>query len=471
MYQALDIVGGAYQDSTRSFDSQDCVNYLPESAQSPGARARGILRGLPGLTLFATAPDPEDNTSPAMRGVRNVEGRLFVVMGQYLYEVSTAGVFTSRGTIPGTGRVSMSHQQITNGYEVIIVNGSQGYVYNTVTTTLVTITDSSFPGSFVVDFIDQYFAQVEPGRGYWFHSDLASATSYLSTDRYEAEASPDKIVTLIVDHREVWVLGERTIEIYSNTGGTQPFARQDGTVIEQGCGGRYTVVQLDNSIFWLGNDGIFYRANGYTPVRISTHAVEQEISDKVWSSCYAFTWSDRGHKVIYWTFPDGLTWGYDAATGLWHRRESYQRSNWRVADMVYWNNQWISGDSYNGKLYIVDWDNYTEDDDPLVASRTIQFLHANQNEVFQNYLELVMAVGLGNTDSVDRQVSLRFSDDGGFNWSAWNSISIGQVGGYTERVRFWRLGRFTCRTFQIQVSSPVKRDLITAAIEMREGMS
>ena len=119
----------------------------------------------------------------------------------------------------------------------------------------------------------------------------------------------------------------------------------------------------------------------------------------------------------------------------------------------------------------MDWDNYTEDDDPLVASRTIQFLHANQNEVFQNYLELVMAVGLGNTDSVDRQVSLRFSDDGGFNWSAWNSISIGQVGGYTERVRFWRLGRFTCRTFQIQVSSPVKRDLITAAIEMREGMS
>lgn len=464
MYRPLNIVGGAYQDDTRPFDAQDCVNYLPEASQSPGARSQGILRGLPGLVEFAEAE------TLVTRGLRNVEGRLFAVIGQVLYEVSTAGAFTNRGTIPGTNRVSMSHQQITNGYEVIIVTGTQGFVYNTVTTVLTEITDTAYPGSFVVDFIDQYFAQVEPNRGYWFHSDLANALAYSTLDRYEAEASPDKIVTLIVDHREVWVLGERTIEIYSNTGAAQStFQRQDGTVIEQGCGGRYTVAKLDNSIFWLGNDGIFYRANGYTPVRISTHAVEQEISDKDWATAYSFTWADRGHKVIYWTFDNGSTWGYDVSTNQWHRRETYGLTNWRVNHLVYWNNQWIGGDISNGKLYTLDWDAYDDDGEPLVASRTIQYLHDNQNEVFQNYFELVMAMGDANPSADDREVSLRYSDDGGYNWSSWRTVSIGAIGGYQNRARFWRLGRFISRTFQIQVSSPVKRDLLTASIELQRG--
>ncbi len=71
-------------------------------------------------------------TAP-IRGLRNVEGSLFIVASDKLYELGVNGVAIDRGTIPGVGRVSISHNQITGGNEVLIVNGSSGYVYNTVT--------------------------------------------------------------------------------------------------------------------------------------------------------------------------------------------------------------------------------------------------------------------------------------------------------------------------------------------------
>lgn len=63
---------------------------------------------------------------------------------------------------------------------------------------------------------------------------------------------------------------------------------------------------------------------------------------------------------------------------------------------------------------------------------------------------------------IDRKVMLRYSDDGGYMWSNWRERSLGEVGQYMKRVSFTRNGDFTHRTYQIAVSSPVKRDLLTA---------
>lgn len=403
-----------------------------------------------------------------IRGMRNVEGVLFVVAGNSLYEISSDITATWRGNIPGVTRVSMTHQQITNGYKLIVVNGTQGYVYNTVTQELNRITDESYPGAFVADFIDQYIVQVEPARRYWFHSELVAPEDYLSTDRYESEASPDRIVTLIVSHREIWVFGERTIEIYVNDPvGNVTFQRATGTVIEVGCGGRYTPARMDNSIFWLGNDGIIYRSDGYSPRRISTHAIEQEIADKNWANAFSMVWEDRGHKVYYLTFPDGKTFGYDAATGEWHRRESYGYNNWRVGHLTYWNNKWIAADRYSGALYEVAWDEYTEDGNPLVSERVTPYLHDGQNDIIMNYLEIVADVGGGGP--VQPVFALQYSDDGGNNWTNWKQASLGEVGQYRQRVRFRRLGKFMNRVFRLQCSTPNRRDLIQASIQLDGG--
>lgn len=66
----------------------------------------------------------------------------------------------------------------------------------------------------------------------------------------------------------------------------------------------------------------------------------------------------------------------------------------------------------------------------------------------------------------DRKVLIRYSDDGGRNWSDWMEESLGEQGQYGTRVRVWRLGRFVNRIFEVKVSSPIQRDLLTAVAYM-----
>jgi hypothetical protein len=337
-----------------------------------------------------------------IRGMRNVEGKLFVVAAQTLYQISNTGVAIPYGTIPGVGRVSMAHNQSGLGNELIVVNGSAGYVFDTNVNILTKITDEGYPGAFIADYIDQYLAQVEPQGRFWFHSDLANGTDYSTLDRYEAEADPDRIVSLLVSHREVLVFGRDTIEPFVNTGGqTGTFERASNTVIEVGCAAKFTPRKLDNSIFWLDDKRLVRRLDGYTPIRVSTDAIDsafQECSEAEVANCYAFTWESRGHKVYYITIPGRFTFGYDVLTRSWHRRSTWGLEHWDVVDAVYWNGRWIVGSGRYGRLYELDWDYKLDSCDPLVRKRVTGKLWDDENDLTLNNVELKF--NTGGPDSV-----------------------------------------------------------------------
>ena len=396
MATPIDIIGGFYTVDGRSWAAQDCVNYLPMAAEVSGTKTRTSLRTPPGLRPYVEIGDGPEY---AIRGGHDVEGRRFVVAGQRLYQISNTGIAIPLGTVPGVGRVSMAHNQIAGGNELLVVNGNAGYVWNTLKQTFTRVTDPGYPGAFLADFVDSYLMQVEPFGRYLFHSDLANASEYNTLDRFEAEAEPDRIVSMLVDHGEVWAFGVRTIQLFQNTGAAQGTFQPKGITIEQGCAGRFTPAKLDNSVFWLGNDGIFYRADGYSPMRISTHAIEDAIADCDWSQAFAFTWASKGHKVYYCTFPDGQTWGYDVSSRLWHRRASYHpvhevARRWRLSDLFYSNGEWIGCDSTSGKLFILDWDYVLEGEaEPLVSERTTQIAYSAGRAFSVDMLELEMLTG------------------------------------------------------------------------------
>lgn len=415
------VIGGAYSDDAKAWTCQDTVNYIPVMAERPGGRSPTMLRGVPGMRTFCIT-----GSNKPIRGARNVEGLLLVVTGTTLYKVSTKGAATAIGTIPGVGRVSMSHNQIAGGNEVAIANGQSGYVYNTVTGTLAQITDQGFPGAISFDFIDGYITGIEPARRFAFHSNLAAATDYNTLDRYEAEGSPDKLVGQIVDHREWWLFSERTIEPFVNTGAaTNTFQRASNTMIEVGCASGASIAQMDSSVFWVGNDGIVYRANGYTPQRISTQAIEQALARCNLAQCFAFTFEDRGHKIYYLTCPDGQTWGYDAATGEWHRRQSEGLTRWRINTLTKWNGVWIAGDYTNGKLYELNWDVQDEDHAVLERRRITGVLSDNQNRVTVDGVALVLDTGTAASPRLflpplklaGDMPNLRYGDSGTFQYS------------------------------------------------------
>jgi len=388
--QPIPLIGEFYADETRPWSQQDVLNWLPCASESQGTRTPVILQTPPGLRLLVDI-DP----LPA-RGVYQAEGRLFTVVGQTLYQISSDGAATSRGTIPGTSRVRFAHNQITNGNQVLIVTGSSGYVYNTTTQALTRITDAGYPGAFTVVFIDGYLIQIEPAGRYAFHSDLADALEYNTLDRFTSEVAPDKLVSMAVSNNELILFSETTTEFFENTGALQQPFKSKRITMQRGCAGRFTAIQMDNTVYWLGDDGQFYLLDGYSPRRISTRPIEQMIRNLNWGQAFAFTWEDSGHSVCYWTFPDGFTIGYDAAqpVGLkWHRRASYGLARWRVGDMAVWNKRWIASDFQYGRLWELDWEYILEGSDRFISECTSPVIHDNQNRVLMPRFELIVDTG------------------------------------------------------------------------------
>lgn len=391
--QPVDLIGGYYKDDSLPWSAQDTVNWLPVMAEVAGTRTVKKFSTPPGLK-----PWQKIGTGP-IRGMHDCEGLRLIVSGRYLFRITPTGVGVPIGVIPGVGRVQMTHNQFKTGFQVLIENGQGGggYVYTTSTDTFAKITDEGYPGSISSDYLDSYILGVEPQGRFWFHSNLADATDYNTLDRYEAEAAPDRIVGLATNASEVVVFGQRTVEFYFNSGAATGTFQNRKSSIARGCASRHTIQKLDNTLFWLGDDGVVYRlgGNGYSATPVSTRPLEKAISEFNWPEAVAYVWEDRGHKVYYLTFPDGQTFGYDVITGLWHRRESYGLNRWRLSHIIPWGRDWFGGDFQNGRLWQLDWDYYLEGDQPIVSERVSPALADDQSQLIVPNAELIFDTGNG----------------------------------------------------------------------------
>lgn len=373
---------GSYSDDTRPWSQQDVCNYLPTFAEASGTRSRVLYKCAPGLNTFANI-----GTGPH-RGSHDVEGRLFIVSGGTLYQLAVDGTATSRGSIPGTGFVSMTHNQVDGGNQLVIGTGNNSYVYDTTTSTLTALGISLLS----VDFLNQRILGVDVARRFWRYSGLADATSWNTLDNESAESSPDRIVGGIVSQGEWLVFGERTIEVWQNAP-TQDTAFQRGSVIERGCRNANTIKRLDNTVFFVDNNGIPCRLNGYQAVPIASKAIIQLIADCDPDKLFAFTWEDKGYAVYYVTGKDGKTLGYDVTSGKWHRRQSFGLDRWRLNTLAKWNGDWYGGDYASGKLYTLTW-GYAYEGCELMP-RTIRsgVLHSSGNRVRIHGLRVLADTG------------------------------------------------------------------------------
>lgn len=391
--EPIPFIGEFYADDTRPWAQQDVCNWLPTASESPGTRTSVMLKTPPGLSPFAVLPNAND---PG-RGIYTAEGRLLVAVGDEVSQITPESVPILLGEVPGTSRVRFAHNQISGGNEILMVNGSSGYVYNTVTEVFARITDAGYPGAIDAVFIDGFMVQIEPARRFAFNSEPADAMNYNTLDRFTSEVSPDLLQGMAVSNNELLLLSETTGEFFYNSGAAQQPFRTKRISFQRGCAGRYTIAVLDNTVVWLGDDGMFYRLNGYTPERISTHPIEQAIRGLNWAQAFAFIWEIEGHSVCYWTFPDGFTVGYDASQpkGLqWHRRASYQMDRWRVSGTAFWQNRWYASDFQYGRVWELDPEYPWEGETEFLSECTGPVIHDNQNAVLMPRFEVIMDTGL-----------------------------------------------------------------------------
>lgn len=469
MRTKLPFVGPSYQARSLNADAQRSVNcYLEMDNASP--RAPLALYGTPGLVLKATVG------SGPMRGALSEGGYAWWVSGDTVYRMDTAYAVSSIGTIGSvSGQVSMA----SNGSQILIVDGVGGWLITVSSGTLAQITDADFPnGVKRCTFQDGYFIVAGDGSQKFYINELAyDGSQWNGLDFASAEGSPDNTIGVISDHRELWLFGSNSAEVWANTGNADfPFQRSGNTFVEHGCAAGATVAKADNTVFWLGTDdrgaGIVWRADGYTPVRISTHAVEKALASCTLSDATAFTYQQEGHIFYVLSLPEA-TWVYDAATQQWHERAwmnplTGALSRWRPDVMVFFNNQHLVGDYESGKVYALDLDSYTDAGDPIKRIRAAQTAENLQLRMFYQSLQVDMETGLG-TGASDPQLRLRWSNDGGHTWSNERMVSAGKVGQYSARAKFNRLGSGRNRVFEISMTDDAKFAVLGAVIEMEAG--
>lgn len=469
MRAKLPFVGPSYQARSLNADAQRAVNcYLEMDNASP--RAPLALYGTPGLVLKATLP-----IAPVRGGISE-GGYAWWVGGSTVYRMDSSYALTSIGTISSsTGQVSMA----SNGTQILIVDGVGGWLITVGSGTLTQITDSDFPdGVKRAAFQDGYFIVTGDGTQKFYINETAyDGSAWNGLDFASAEGSPDDTIGLISDHRELWLFGSNSAEFWVNTGNSDfPFQRSGNTFVEHGCAAGATVAKADNTVFWLGTDdrgsGIVWRADGYTPIRISTHAVEKALSACTLSAASAFTYQQEGHIFYVLNLPEA-TWVYDAATQQWHERAWQQPatgalSRWRADVMTFFNGDHLVGDYESGKVYALDLDTYTDAGDPIKRIRAAQTAENLQLRMFYQSLQIDMETGLG-TGGSDPQLVLRWSNDGGHSWSNERMVSAGKVGQYNARVTFNRLGAGRNRVFELSMTDNAKFAVLGAVIEAEAG--
>ena len=458
----IPFIGQAYQNRSIPLSSQRCINWYPEI--EPGDSRNVItLQAAAGIELFSTLP------AGPLRGMYFSDNlqKLYAVSGNRAYEISRDGSFVDIGSIDGETVVSMAG----NGTQIAFATGLNAYIYDTAQGLTL---ESDIGAVKDVTQQDGYFIFVNTDGQRFKITAIRDGRQFDALDFAAAEGNPDPLVSIEQASRRLWMFGSNSYEVFFNSGAPDfPFTRIDGASFNgYGIAGTYASVVSDSVCYWCSNDGRIYRANGYAPQRISHHGIENSLRQySTLEDCEACQWTENGHRFIAFTFPNAsATWVFDSTSGMWHQRSSGvkgRRSNNGLCVQA-WDGETLTAERTGFRIGRLDLDTFTEYGDVMLARRTTQVIHAQQNSLFLGRLELVFEVGMAE-QSEDPQARMAWSQDGGVTYGNPIWRSLGKVGEYNQRAVWFRLGKSINRTFDLQITDPVPRNLIDCVIESETG--
>ena len=449
-------VGPSYHLAEVKAACQSAINCFPQKLDGDA----WMMASSPGEVQIA-------NLVNEIRASKDVQGRWFVVAGATLYEVTSAGVATARGTLSSSsGYVGMDD----NKTQLAIVDGANLYIYTLGTNTLTLISSSGWRGSNDVYEMDGYFIFVDPDTDQFYISAIDDGTSLDALDFSSADSAPDNIVTHRVMHRQLWLFGDLSTEIWIDSGELAfPFARYNSYTMDVGCVGKRAAINAADTLFWVGKTdrgtGIVYMAQGNQPSRVSTMAVEQALAASTdISAATMWTYQIEGHEFIGINAPGlSTTWVFDAAVQQWHERGEWDAGWLPLRSMLVTAH---AGDHFagtaDGKLVRLDAIVNNLNGRPLVRERTWPHLKKASMESMSFYgLELSMNTGYGGV------VTLEISNDGGKTFGPKLLRSLGAIGRWMQKVRWLGLGSAYNRVFRIRCSDDVPFSIYNAAVDAK----
>lgn len=283
MLVPINITGPSYKSRSPYVARQKTVNFYPEITE--GGKSEFVLQPFPGLSSFAAAVAPGRGLFTHVDSSGNEI--LYQLAGETLYTVDVNGNRTSKGTISGSALA------IFAGIGTSLAIVSDGLAWDCDGSTVAQITDADLedPNS-CAHLNNQIIYDGDEGR--FASSDVGDATSISGLNYGTAESNADNLIRVYVYDQLLYLFGNKTTEVWTNTGtGNPPFERLEGGIIQVGLGALHSVASNDQVTYFLGDDRQFYVMKGVTATPISSIGVSHEVEgftsiSDARASCFQF---------------------------------------------------------------------------------------------------------------------------------------------------------------------------------------
>lgn len=457
----INVAGMADLSRSRQYTRQTCINLYPEI--DPNARSPVAMMCWPGLKAFGTTSSTEVD-----RGMYVFQGELYKVQGNTLYKIDVGGNYTTIGTIAGSGYTTWTD----DGFQMTFVTG--GLVYNWDGTTLTQLTDVDLQTPNAVAFLNNQWIYDGDG-GTFVVSNVGAPGTIEGLNYASAEALGDDIIRPYAFNQILYLMGEKSIESWYNSGvGSPPFDRIEGGLIQKGIAGVHCVTNTDTYVYFLGDDRAVYQLANYSVNPIITPAMANEFEGYATvSDCVFYPVRLQGQEFIVMDFPTaGKTWCYSETASFWFQLSSGTSGGRHLAtSYAYCYGKHLAGSEGN----VYEWSLTTYDDlgAAQVKERTLAPIHGGMmnmpgKRLMMNRFELIMQVGVGTATGQGSNPVVMFSlsPDGGETWGAEYQVSIGQGGRYQTRVEWYHIESFYSGVIRVRFTDPVFVGMFAGAIDI-----
>lgn len=470
---------------SRVSSQEDLVNMYVE-AQGQTAESPYAVIMAPGLRLRTEIPNVN-----GILGAIVARDQPYVMTSEGLYKITDAG-YSRLASHTLYGRTVAAF----NGEWIVYVDGQSMYGYNVISKAFQKI---DVDPCWTVIYQDGYFLANKKDTNEFIVSDLDSIV-FNPLQFASAEADPDNILAMISDHREVYIFGTKTCELWFNSGAAVPFDPLQGAFMEKGAVNPWCVTKANNTVYFVGHDRRVYQTQGSQPLPISSFSIEERLQGADMSEAFMTTYTEEGHIFIWLTIPSiKATYVFDASNGLWQTRSSITDGRHRASHILYLNGQNIVTDYRTGKIFTFDLSYPYDDVDYIERIATLPPIFGQGNRMINRVFELKaqnfgneltvpagVSTGVWTMDSqcirfdssestmdgyapatllssktrfpsadVQPQIALRFTDNHGSTWNKWMYKPAALKGEQNIRWRWYRLGSFYERTYQIKLVAPI----------------
>jgi hypothetical protein len=470
------LFGVGLQGKSPKVTAGSLVNAYYEFQSEPDG-TRVVIYGTPGLDLFHDV-DAGDTPWRGLHPMPDVSLFYGVHRGTF-YEVNNSGVVTARGTI---GTTSGMVDIVDDGTNVIVVDGSEIYTYNTTTpaTPIAAGADAERPtapntctvqaGRTLTD---------ENGTGQFKGSSAYAPGTWDALDFATAESNPDDVIRVLNHSGTVLLMGVYSIEPWANVGGSGfPYAKIINSDSGTGLAARWSVGKILGTYAFLAQNregevfvGIL---NGYRVERISNFELDYIINGySSVANATGYGYLLGGHPMYQINFPSvGKSWLYDATTKYWSEVRSGADGRHRGEIAIDFINQTIVSDYENGKLYKINPESYTDNGAAIHTILRGRHIVSRKKMVKLSSIELGIESGVGTVSGQgsDPVAALRLSKDGGHSFGVSRFSKMGKVGEYTKRLIWRRCGIGRDIVPEITITDPVKRVITEAVLNISEGL-